>query len=148
MTACGDLQGVGRRAKGIDIMHENLLGRIGAAEASLQELLEQADVLIRILPENPEAARAGIGVLYELAERAVHDIRDLREPPDLGSTLSPRQREVLSLVIRGYANKEIADTLRISDRTVQFHLNAVFEKTKTSGRAEAAALALRKGWIH
>ena len=119
--------------------------RLGALQASLDELLEHADLLVRVLPASPELARAGIAVLCELAERARNDVSDLLEPA--ANELSRRQSEVLSLVVRGYGNKEIADVLRISERTVQFHLNAVFAKTNTTGRAEAAALAIRRGWI-
>ena len=44
-------------------------------------------------------------------------------------------------------NKEIAYRLGISDRTVQFHMNSIFNKTTTESRTEAVALALRSGWI-
>jgi DNA-binding NarL/FixJ family response regulator len=44
-------------------------------------------------------------------------------------------------------NREIAYRLGISDRTVQFHMNSVFNKTGASSRTEAAVLALQQGWI-
>jgi DNA-binding NarL/FixJ family response regulator len=123
----------------------NLLERVESLRASLNELFEHADMLVRVLPEDPRQARAAVALLREMAERVRNDSNDLVAP--VLSGLSQRQTEVLSLVARGFANKEIADVLRISERTVQFHLKAIFEKTNTDGRAEAAAFALRKGWI-
>jgi DNA-binding NarL/FixJ family response regulator len=54
---------------------------------------------------------------------------------------------VLSLAAQGLTNKEIAYRLGISERTIQFHMNSVFNKSGTSSRTEAVALALRNGWI-
>ena len=123
----------------------DLLERLRGLHWSLNELLEQADLLVRVLPNDPHLARGALAILREMAERARNDATDMLEP--VTGELSSRQSEVLSLVVRGYGNKEIADILHIAERTVQFHLKAVFEKTGTNGRAEAAALALRKGWI-
>ena len=60
---------------------------------------------------------------------------------------SPRELEVLTLAAQGLTNKEIAYRLGLSERTVQFHMNSVFNKTTTSSRTEAVALALQRGWI-
>jgi NarL family two-component system response regulator YdfI len=54
---------------------------------------------------------------------------------------------VLSLAAQGLTNKEIAYRLGISERTVQFHINSIFNKTATNSRTEAVALALRQGWL-
>jgi NarL family two-component system response regulator YdfI len=54
---------------------------------------------------------------------------------------------VLKLAARGLTNKEIAYRLGISDRTVQFHLNSVFNKTGASSRTAAAVHAVQQGWI-
>ena len=124
----------------------DLKERFDALRASLDELLEQADLTVRVLPNDPQLARAAVAVIREMAERARNDAYDLLEPAS--NELSLRQREVLSLAARGYANKEIADILRIAERTVQFHLKAIFDKTGTDGRAAAVAFALRKGWIN
>jgi DNA-binding CsgD family transcriptional regulator len=60
---------------------------------------------------------------------------------------SPREHQVLGLAAQGLTNKEIAYRLGISERTVQFHMNSVFNKTGTSSRTEAVALGLSRGWI-
>ncbi len=53
--------------------------------------------------------------------------------------LTPREREVLDLVVRGLANKEIAEALRCSPRTVEVHLGTVFKKAGKTARAELIA---------
>jgi DNA-binding CsgD family transcriptional regulator len=54
-------------------------------------------------------------------------------------SLTPRQAEVLALVVRGEANKTIASTLGCSVRTVEVHLTALFEKAQCGSRSELGA---------
>lgn len=57
--------------------------------------------------------------------------------------LSPRQREILTLVAAGRTSKEIAGDLGISESTVNWHISNVFGRLGASSRAEAVALAMR-----
>lgn len=59
--------------------------------------------------------------------------------------LSVRELEVLRLVAQGQTNREIAQTLVLSEKTVARHLTHIFTKTGVSNRAAAAAYALRHG---
>ena len=59
-----------------------------------------------------------------------------------------REIETLELVARGIGNKEIADELNVSVRTVEAHLGHVFAKLGVSSRTEAVVSALKKGWIN
>jgi non-specific serine/threonine protein kinase len=61
------------------------------------------------------------------------------------STLSPREHDVLRLIVDGYTSKEIARALAISVTTVERHITHVYEKLGVRGRAEAASYALRHG---
>jgi DNA-binding CsgD family transcriptional regulator len=61
--------------------------------------------------------------------------------------LSPREREVLALMVDGAPNKSIARALGISVRTAKFHVAAVLGKLGARNRAEAVAIALREGLI-
>ena len=54
---------------------------------------------------------------------------------------------MLGLAAEGLTNKEIAYRLGLSERTIQFHLNSVFNKTGTNSRTEAVAVALKNGWL-
>lgn len=60
---------------------------------------------------------------------------------------SERELEVLQLAARGLTNKQIGVSLKISDRTVQNHLQNVFEKLRVRSRTEAVTAALRSGLI-
>ena len=53
----------------------------------------------------------------------------------------------MTLAAEGLTNKEIAYRLGLSDRTVQFHMDSIFNKTGTQSRTEAVALALQRKWI-
>ena len=61
--------------------------------------------------------------------------------------LSHREREVLELVAKGLTNKEVANTLQISQFTVRNHLNHITEKLEVSDRTEAIFIAIQTGII-
>lgn len=62
-------------------------------------------------------------------------------------SLTPREREVLQLLARGLANKQIAAQLGLSENTVKFHISSVYAKLGAGNRAEAVTLGARRGWI-
>lgn len=77
-------------------------------------------------------------------------------PPDIAKRLqdrlaepeiTPREREILTLVTRGNANKEIAATLGISEDTVKQHVSRILVKLKVNDRAQATAEAIRRGLV-
>ena len=61
--------------------------------------------------------------------------------------LYQRELEVLKLAAKGMSNKEIAQELTISVRTVQTHLVNIFAKLNVNSRTEAVLHALREGWL-
>lgn len=63
-------------------------------------------------------------------------------------TLSEREKEILALVAKGYSNKEIADQLIISVKTVESHKSNVMEKLKLKTRPELVKFALKKGLLN
>ncbi len=63
------------------------------------------------------------------------------------SELSAREREVLTEIGKGKRNREIADTLFISEKTVKNHISSIFFKLEVNTRAEAALLAARQGLV-
>jgi two-component system response regulator DegU len=61
--------------------------------------------------------------------------------------LTPREMDVLELIVRGASNKLIAVALGISHQTVKNHMSSIFRKLAVNDRTEAAMIALRRGWV-
>jgi DNA-binding NarL/FixJ family response regulator len=59
-----------------------------------------------------------------------------------GDELTEREREVLALIARGYTNKQIAETLFVTEKTARNHVSHILEKLGLSRRSEAAAFAV------
>jgi DNA-binding NarL/FixJ family response regulator len=82
-------------------------------------------------------------VLAELAETALPS-----SPPPAGDeALTAREVEVLRLIAKGLANREIAARLVISEATVKTHVNNIFGKLGFDDRAQAVAYAFRSGLV-
>jgi len=62
-------------------------------------------------------------------------------------SLTERELEVLKLAARGLSNREIADDLVVSPRTVQSHMANIFGKLQVGSRTEAVMVGLRRGWL-
>lgn len=65
----------------------------------------------------------------------------------LGPAITLREREILSLIAKGRANKEIAAALGIAEDTVKRHISNVLQKLGVSDRAQATAEAIRRGIV-
>lgn len=62
--------------------------------------------------------------------------------------LTPREVEVLSLVARGFGNKEVGDVLGTAPGTVKAHVQSILSKLGAKDRTHAVTIALRRGIIH
>jgi DNA-binding NarL/FixJ family response regulator len=69
----------------------------------------------------------------------------LRTP---NSDLSPREREVLSLMVHGKSNKDIGAALRITEATVKCHVSVILERLGVTDRTQAVIAALQRGLEH
>lgn len=68
------------------------------------------------------------------------------EPRERGP-LTERESEVLGLLAKGLANKQIAVELNISEHTVKFHVSSIYARLNVTNRTEAVREGLRGGWI-
>jgi DNA-binding NarL/FixJ family response regulator len=69
------------------------------------------------------------------------------QPRGRAGLLSARERGVLRLVAAGLSNRQIGETLSISERTVKFHVTAILNKLGADNRAQAVALAAERGLL-
>lgn len=98
------------------------------------------------------ACRAVISGRYWLGDQTVTDIVQamadpggLQLPDPNGTTLTPRQLQIVKAVVEGRSNKDIAEKLSISEETVKRHLTIIFDKTGMSSRLELAMFAVKHG---
>jgi len=96
-----------------------------------------ADELARAI----RAARAGQSTLAPEAAQAL--IRRATQPKAPGHDLSPREREVLALMVQGLNNPDIAERLVVGRSTVKFHVSSILGKLGVQSRTEAVALAVQ-----
>ncbi len=130
-------------------MHENEQYLYEALKAGAAGYVLKS-VVDRDLVEACRAAMRGEPFLYpgaitplisDYLHRARND-RPLREDP-----LTPREQEVVKLIAEGYSNKQIAQTLVISGKTVERHRANILEKLGMRDRVELTRYAIRRGLI-
>ncbi len=117
---------------------------IGALKAgAIGYLLKDAepDEVIRAIRS---AGRGEAHLDPRAARRLVLEMAAPRAPAR-DPALTPREREVLTLVARGLGNKEIARELRLSDGTVRIYVSAILDKLGLVSRTQAAIYAVRAG---
>lgn len=106
---------------------------------SLFEMIQDA-----IRGEAPISPGIAAKILEELGRSRE---RERDETPDGSQLLTQREREILTLVVDGASNKEIAQRLHITEGTVKNHLHHILEKLHLENRVQVTAYALRKGLV-
>ena len=103
-----------------------------------------------ILPLDASAEELCAAV-HALSQGLIVGERSLLYPPEdepnSNSPLTERETEVLNLLSRGLANKQIASRLGISEHTIKFHVSSIYQKLNVTNRTEAVREGLRGGWI-
>jgi NarL family two-component system response regulator LiaR len=99
------------------------------------------DVSIDDLAEAIRAACVGQSTLAPEATQAL--IQAASQGPQPGDDLTPREREVLELMVEGLTNPEISQRLMVSLSTARAHVSSILSKLGVSNRAEAVARAFR-----
>jgi DNA-binding NarL/FixJ family response regulator len=95
------------------------------------------------------AAAQGLVVLTQPQADALfaHPIVPQAPPVQLIEELTPRELQVLRDVAQGFANKEVAERLGISEHTVKFHVASILGKLQAGSRTEAVTQGIRLGLI-
>jgi DNA-binding NarL/FixJ family response regulator len=83
------------------------------------------------------------GLRY-LSDPMLHRLTERMPAADL----TPRESEVLVCITRGRSNREIAEDLRIAEKTVRIHVSSVLDKMGVRDRTQATIMALQRGLIH
>ena len=99
------------------------------------------DIGAEELADAIRAAHSGESRLAPGAMQAL--IGSMNQPPTPGHDLTPREREVLELVIEGLNNTEIAEELVVSRSTIKTHVSSILSKLGVSSRVEAVTVALQ-----
>jgi FixJ family two-component response regulator len=92
-------------------------------------------------PLNEEALLQAINVALDRDRQMRHSRAELATLEDRYSSLTPREREVLPLVVRGLLNKQAAAELKISEVTLQIHRSRIMHKMKAQSIAELVRMA-------
>jgi DNA-binding NarL/FixJ family response regulator len=114
---------------------------LGAGAAGYLLKDASADDVVRGI----RAAAAGGAPLDPQAARLLLEAKDAPDPLD---GISPREREVLGLLLDGLPNKLIAQRLGISEKTVKSHLTSIFRRIDVTDRVQAILWAERQGLRH
>ena len=83
----------------------------------------------------------------EIARRVLVMFQKVAPPRDKEQLLSPRETDVLRLLVDGHSYKTAAHALQLSIDTLRFHIRNVYKKLHVHSKSEAVILALRKGIV-
>jgi two-component system nitrate/nitrite response regulator NarL len=108
------------------------------------ELLFEA--MTRVMAGQSWVGQTLIGDLMDVVRNLPHQSAGAARNQPFG--LTPREREVLSLVVAGCANKEIAQRFSVSEETIKHHLTRMFDKVGAANRLELAMTATRNGLVN
>jgi DNA-binding NarL/FixJ family response regulator len=124
----------------------------GAAGYCAKEI--EPDVLARTIRAVTDGKYAIAGNIFNrreldtwIDEQMEGARRSYSEPGSPFHPLSDREMEVLSCVVRGMSNKEIASLLGISHQTVKNHVTSILRKFSVEDRTQAVVYALKRGWV-
>lgn len=108
--------------------------RVGASGYILKRTTPE-----KVLSAIRDVQLGGVPMSAEIARKV---LKYFQAQPMAGSEvekLSPREREILDLIVPGFSNKEIADRLNISVESIRWHLKKIYHKLHVHSRTEAAS---------
>jgi len=117
---------------------------LGAVQAGADGYLLK-DVDVQELTRTIRTVHGGQPYLHPEATR--HLLQATARPEQPAERLTGREQEVLALVARGQTNRQIADALKISEKTVSVHVSNLLSKLGMASRTQAALYAARIGLV-
>ena len=119
---------------------------VGALELFSRAASEADQEWLRFL--DAMASHAAIAVdnatMHDELRRVDHEHVGSKVPPP---NLSDREREILTLLVDGAGNRDIAEKLHLSQNTIKFHVRQLLEKAGVANRTELATRAVKRRWI-
>jgi LuxR family maltose regulon positive regulatory protein len=115
-------------------------------EGLKRPFIEEGDLLVGVIGELTAASGERRGSRLRdafLTELTAEIGRPGQEAEGGPAGLSPRERQVLRLLVRGLSNREMAEAMRLSVNTVKFHLKNVYGKLGVTSRKDASSIAVR-----
>ena len=119
--------------------------KMGAVGYLLKDL--EPDLLYGLIRS---VAAGQVAISPAIAGKLLKDLTERREtdaPAARPQVITPREKEVLELVVAGLGNKEIAQRLCISESTVRNHLHNILDKLHLQNRVQLAMYASREGLV-
>ena len=115
--------------------HGDIPMSVGAMKAGAVEFLTK--------PFNDEVLLTAIRQALERSRLALAREAEMRQLQDCYATLTPRERDVMALVVSGLLNKQVADEIGIAESTVKAHRGQVMQKMKADSVADLVKMAAR-----
>ncbi len=121
---------------------------VGAVQAGAQGYLLKGAPRQEIFKAIRVVSQGGSLLEPVVASKLLRHMSEPQQPNDqLVEPLTEREMEVLHEMAQGRTNREIADTLIISERTVKFHVSSILAKLGAGNRTEAVSLAAQRGLV-
>jgi DNA-binding NarL/FixJ family response regulator len=116
---------------------------LDAVRAGAKGYLLKGAGLDEVLHAVRVAALGGSLLEPKVAERLLGSMERMLRSGKVPTSLTERERDILTRIARGLSNKAIGDELHLAERTIKFHATIIFQKLGVANRAEAVAKALR-----
>ena len=116
-----------------------------ALKAGATGYLVKRDASERLLEALQEVQHGGAPMSAHIARQVVQFFHRTEAPASDAERPSPREREILDLLVKGLVLKEVADQLGIGLETVRTHVNHIYQKLHVRSRTEAVVKYLRQG---